>query len=122
MSAALIRFRVIAYIVGVFLLILAVGMPLKYLADQPVVVEVIGPIHGFLYMVYLVLAFNLAVRAKWSLPRTVLILAAGTVPVMSFFAERRVTRWITAQGPTEEVMGGGPRAESAVVGHAPSGE
>lgn len=94
MSAALLRFRVIAYIVGVFLLVLVfVAMPLKYFADQSTLVAIIGPVHGFLYMVYLVVGFDLAVRAKWSFRRTILVLLAGTIPVMSFVAERKVTSW-----------------------------
>lgn len=95
MNAALTRFRVMAYIVGVFLLVLVfVAMPLKYLADQPTLVAVVGPAHGFLYMVYLVTAFDLAVRAKWPFGRTILVLLAGTIPVMSFVAERKVTGWV----------------------------
>ena len=96
MSAAVLRFRVIAYVVGAFLLALfVVAMPLKYFADQPTLVAIIGPVHGFLYMVYLLVAFDLAVRAKWSFGRTVLVLLAGTIPVMSFVAERKVTAWTT---------------------------
>ena len=95
MNAALTRFRVMAYIVGVFLLVLVlVAMPLKYLADQPTLVAIVGPVHGFLYMVYLVTAFDLAVRAKWPFGRTILVLLAGTIPVMSFVAERKVTGWV----------------------------
>jgi len=90
MSAALTRFRVMAYVVGVLLLVLVfVAMPLKYFADQPTMVAIVGPLHGFLYMVYLVTAFDLAVRAKWPFLRTLLVLLAGTVPVMSFVAERK---------------------------------
>lgn len=94
MSGALIRYRVIAYTVGVGLLVLVlVGMPLQYLDNNQTVVEIVGPIHGFLYMAYLVLAFDVARRAGWTLGRTVLILLAGTIPFVSFYAERRVTRW-----------------------------
>jgi integral membrane protein len=71
-------------------------MPLKYFADQPTMVAIVGPLHGFLYMVYLVTAFDLAVRAKWPFLRTLLVLLAGTVPVMSFVAERKATRWVHA--------------------------
>jgi integral membrane protein len=95
MTAALTRFRVMAYIVGVFLLVLVfVAMPLKYVWHESTMVAIVGPIHGFLYMVYLVTAFDLAVRAKWSFVRTGLVLLAGTVPIMSFVAERKATRWI----------------------------
>ena len=94
MSAALTRFRVVAYVVGVVLIVfILVAMPLKYLADSPGPVAVIAPVHGFLYMVYLVVTFDLSMRAKWPLSRTVLLLLAGTVPVLSFVAER----WATAK-------------------------
>lgn len=95
MSGALTRFRVIAYIVGVGLIVLVlIGMPLQYLADNKTVVSIVGPIHGFLYMVYLVAAFDLARRAGWSLKRTVLIMLAGTIPFVSFVAERKATHWV----------------------------
>ena len=94
MSGALLRFRVLAYIVGVFLIVLVfVAVPLNYLADNGTLSAIVGPIHGFLYMVYLVVAFDLAVRSKWSFKRTILILLAGTVPIMSFVAERKVATW-----------------------------
>ncbi|HZN17292.1 MAG TPA: DUF3817 domain-containing protein [Micromonosporaceae bacterium] len=97
MYSALRRFQVIAYVVGVLLLVLAlVAMPLKYLADQPALVEMVGPVHGFLYMAYLVLAFDLSRRAGWSLGRTALLLLAGTVPFASFAAERWATRLVRA--------------------------
>ena len=106
MEAALKRFRVMAYIVGVLLLILVfVAVPLRYLAGQPLLVSVVGPIHGFLYMVYLVTAFDLAVRARWPFVRTVLVLLAGTVPVLTFVAERKATRWIHDRSSTPAAVG-----------------
>ncbi|MQA88004.1 MAG: DUF3817 domain-containing protein [Streptosporangiales bacterium] len=93
MSGALTRYRVIAYVVGVALLVLAlVAMPLKYIGGDPFLVSVVGPIHGFLYMIYLVLAYDLARRNGWALGPTLLLLLAGTVPFVSFVAERKVTR------------------------------
>jgi integral membrane protein len=81
-----------AYVVGGWLIVLVlVAMPLKYLADRPRLVEIVGPVHGFLYMAYLVTAVDLAFRAKWSAVRTVLVMLAGTIPFLSFYAERKVT-------------------------------
>ena len=92
MRASLLFYRVLAYTVGVGLLVLVlVAMPLKYLADSPTLVQVVGPLHGFLYMVYLVAAVNLAFRSRWSPVKTVLVMLAGTVPFLSFVAERMVT-------------------------------
>ena len=93
---ALTRFRVIAYIVGVMLLLLLfLAMPLKYLADDPSVMDVIGPMHGFLYVVYLLATFDLFRRVHWSFTRLVLTALAGTIPFLSFYAERKTTHELT---------------------------
>jgi integral membrane protein len=95
-QSALTRYRVIAYVVGVLLIVLTlVGIPLQ-LAGDKTVVSVVGPIHGFAYMVYLVLAFHLAIRARWPWGFTILVLLAGTVPFLSFVAERKATRRVHA--------------------------
>ena len=98
MRAALQRYRVMAWVVGVGLVVLViVGMPLKYGADQPAVVATVGPVHGFLYIVYLLTSLDLAMRARWPTRRTVLVMLAGTVPFLSFVAERIVTRLVREQ-------------------------
>jgi integral membrane protein len=96
------RYRIIAWIVGVVLLVLVlVGMPVKYLDHDDTVVALVGPIHGFLFMVYLALTFDLARRAKWTFGRMVLVMLAGTIPFLSFWAERKVSRsWIPAPDAT----------------------
>lgn len=92
MSGALRFFRVMAYVVGIGLLVLVlVAMPLKYLADSETVIGIVGPLHGFLYMVYLVATVGLAFRARWTPVKTVLVMLAGTVPFVSFVVERKVT-------------------------------
>jgi integral membrane protein len=98
-QGALTRYRVIAWIVGVGLLTLVlVGMPLKYLGHNDTVVAIVGPIHGFLFMIYLVLTFDLARRASWPFLRMILVMAAGTIPFLSFWAERKVSHvWVPAQ-------------------------
>lgn len=100
MSGALLRYRVLAYVVGVALIALVViGMPLKYLWDEPVVVETVGMAHGFLYMVYLLTVFDLGRRARWPLARMALVMLAGTIPFLSFYAERVVTGWVREAQP-----------------------
>lgn len=98
MSGALIRFRIIAYVVGVFLLLLTLGVVLRYGFGLPALSETVSPIHGFLYMLYLVAVFDLGRRAEWSLGRMAVVALAGTVPLMSFLAERMVRRrWMPAE-------------------------
>jgi integral membrane protein len=95
---ALLRYRVMAYIVGTGLIILVfVGLPLQWWAHNKDVVEVVGPLHGFLYIVYLFFALDLWRRARWSLVRIVAMVAAGFLPGLAFYMERQMTRRFTAE-------------------------
>jgi integral membrane protein len=99
-ASALTRYKVMAYVVGVMLLVLVfVAIPLRYGFDIPEVSMVVSPIHGFLYIVYLVTAFDLALKAKFTAKGTLLVLLAGVVPFVSFWAERRVSRRVLAGQP-----------------------
>ncbi|HEY0454706.1 DUF3817 domain-containing protein [Actinophytocola sp.] len=88
---ALARYRVMAYVVGVGLLALCLSMIMEYGFDQDRYTAIVGPVHGFLYIVYLVVTVDLALKARWSMKGTVLVMLAGVVPLLSFFVERRVT-------------------------------
>ncbi|HVK21760.1 MAG TPA: DUF3817 domain-containing protein [Actinokineospora sp.] len=95
-TGALVRFRVLAYIVGVGLLALVGAMLIKYLGDNSRPMAIVGPAHGFLYAVYVLFAFDLALKARWSVKGTLLVLVAGMIPFLSFIIERRVTHKVRA--------------------------
>ena len=96
MTGALRRFRIIAWVVSVVLVVfLLVAVPLRYLGGEPWLSHTISPIHGFLYVVYLAATVMLSRRAGWSLGRTVGVMLAGTVPILSFVVERKVSRDLT---------------------------
>jgi integral membrane protein len=108
-KAALTRYRVMATIVGVLLVVLIlIGVPLKYLAADgsgaqelgEAITSYLGVAHGWLYMIFLVMAALLARAARWSIPFTVTTLLAGTIPVVSFWAEHRATKAVRAQFPS----------------------
>nr|BFE76053.1 hypothetical protein GCM10020092_093540 [Actinoplanes digitatis] len=83
MQGALTRYRIIAWIVGVVLIVLVVvGMPLKYIGDDDTVVAAVGPFHGFLYMLYLAATFDLSRRVGWPLRRMLLVMLAQHGPVL----------------------------------------
>ncbi len=88
----LIRYRVMAYLTAIFLLVLVfVAVPLQVWGHRPAMAEVVGQIHGVLYMIYLVSAFEITVKLRIPLVRLVLVLLAGTIPFGSFVAERKMT-------------------------------
>ena len=51
----------------------------------------VGTIHGALYIIYLLVAFPLTRRLRLSPGPTVAVLLAGTIPVMTFIVERRIS-------------------------------
>ncbi len=92
-----------AYLVGCLLVVLVcVGLPLKYGWHNDTVVLFTALPHGWLYMVLLITAFDLGRRARWSWKRLLLIALAGTVPFLSFVAERSATKDVRAKLAAEE--------------------
>jgi integral membrane protein len=103
MRGALLRYRIMAYVVGVLLVILmCVGVPMKAIWHDETVVTWTGMPHGWLYMVLLITAFDLGRRAKWTWKRLILIALAGTVPFLSFVAERSATKDVKAKLARQE--------------------
>ena len=100
-------YRVLAFIVGVLLAFCAlVAAPLKYLAAEGSDLQQFGEsasimwlFHGWIFMVYVVVAFLLARRARWSMGFTVLMLVAGLIPLLIFWVERKVTQKVRAENP-----------------------
>jgi integral membrane protein len=86
------RYRVMAWLAGIGLLLLCTNMFLRYVLDIDTILNLVPRIHGFVYMAYLVTVIDLATRLRWSWTRGLLVALAGTVPFLSFVAERKVTR------------------------------
>ena len=92
MNAAVLRYRVMAYVTGVVLVVLCfVGIPLQ-VAGHPAVANNVGVVHGILYIIYLVFAWILSRKLGLATRPTVIMLLAGTIPIMTFIVERWVTR------------------------------
>jgi integral membrane protein len=90
-SGALTRYRVMAYVTGVVLVtgcLLDLSIWPWYVGEG--LAGILWTAHGWLYVLYVLAAFQLSYQLRWKLLKTVLVLLAGTVPFMSFVAERRV--------------------------------
>jgi integral membrane protein len=91
-ASSLTRYRVMAFIVGIGLAVLCfVGIPLQYAGHHPSVVQIVGPVHGIFYIIYLVACLDLAGRARFSLLQLLGMVCAGWLPLLAFFMERKVT-------------------------------
>ena len=95
-TAVLTRFRLMAILCGVNLLLLIFGyMPAKYLFDAVETNKWLISIpiaHGYLYIVYILTALQIGVQKKMSLVKILALIAAGTLPFASCVAERRVVK------------------------------
>jgi len=96
MKSVLLRFRVMAIVSGVMSLLLwFVYMPIKYLFDAPDLhssIIWIPMVHGYLYPIYILTAIQFATKARWPIMKMLGLILAGTLPVASLLAERRVVR------------------------------
>jgi integral membrane protein len=96
MSGVLMRFRVMAIIAGVMSLLLWFGyMPAKYLLDNPSLLDLltwVPIVHGYLYPIYILTAIQFAVVQHFPIKRVIGFILAGTLPVASLIAERRVVK------------------------------
>jgi len=114
-KSTLTAYRVMATVVGVLLIVLClIGLPLHYAhvvdpAWFPVgstgervgdaIAKYLGVAHGWLYMIFLVMAFLLSRRAGWPIGFTLVTLVCGTIPLLSFWAEHRATKRVRAEHP-----------------------
>ncbi|AKZ58205.1 conserved exported protein of unknown function [Streptomyces ambofaciens ATCC 23877] len=98
--SVLTRYRAMAYLTGVLLILLCLGMIAKYLLDVNGAADftrIVSIAHGWLYVVYLVVAFDLGAKAKWKVSKQLWVLLAGTIPTAAFFVERRVSQELDAK-------------------------
>ena len=84
-------YRVMAYVTGVVLIVLCVLAIMQIFVHDEAAVNVVGTIHGALYIVYLLVSFPLTRRLRLSPGPTVAVLLAGTIPVMTFIVERHIS-------------------------------
>ena len=131
MQSALTRYRALAYATGVFLLLLTAHMIVQLVQSRTQNISFgaakglgtflpggqtwIPVTHGYLYLIYVVLTVDLWFRTRLPISRTILVLLAGTVPFMSFVAERWVRGQVTPMIEAERAE----RAQGSVGSVAP---
>lgn len=96
-------FRFVALLEGTsYVLLLGVAMPLKYWADLPAAVRVVGSLHGALFIAYGVCASMLLLRGHWSIKRAAVAMGVSVVPLATFVFDRSIRRELAALGPGGE--------------------
>lgn len=95
-SNAIGRLRLFGFLEGTSLLILVlIAVPVKHFAGDPSLVKAIGPVHGALFMVYVIQAVSISIEQNWSFKdRTWKVLIACLVPFGTFYTDRTILRKI----------------------------
>jgi integral membrane protein len=88
------RLRILGLIEGSStLLLFFVALPLKYLADMPLAVKIVGSLHGALFVAYVLLLAFVVWRARWPLWRGALLFVAAVIPFGPFIMDPRIKHW-----------------------------
>ena len=92
---ALRRLRLVAFLEGTsFLVLLFIAMPLKYLADMPLAVRIVGSIHGALFLAFLAVLYRAGTERRWPLRRWAIAFVASIVPFGTFVFDGSLRREI----------------------------
>ncbi|MFT5216913.1 MAG: integral membrane protein [Glaciecola sp.] len=83
-------FRVISFLEGLsYVLLLFIATPIKYLANDPQYVKILGMPHGLLFMLYIILAFMLKQENKWFKDNFKKVMLASIIPFGTFYLDHK---------------------------------
>ena len=83
-------FRIVSYLEGIsYILLLFIGVPLKYFGGNEILVKTLGMPHGLLFIAYILLAFFIKPEFKWNSREFILILIASVIPFGTFYVDRK---------------------------------
>ncbi len=92
-ATAMGRFRTIAISEGIsYLVLLGIAMPLKYFADFPQAVTIVGWLHGLLFVLYVIALFNVRHVHNWSFKKFFLAGLASLLPFGPFIMDRKLLK------------------------------
>jgi integral membrane protein len=84
-------FRWSARLEGIsYLLLLVVAMPLKYIWQFPLAVQIVGMGHGVLFISYIALIPSVRKRCNWTSKATLCAAVASLLPGATFLVERKL--------------------------------
>ena len=83
-------FRIVALLEGVsYILLLFIATPIKYMANDPQYVKMLGMPHGILFIAYVAMAFMLKNDYKWNNRTFMVVLLASIIPFGTFYVEKK---------------------------------
>lgn len=88
------RLRLTGILEGLsFIILLAIAMPLKYIAGKPEMVSIVGMAHGVLFVLYILLTLVAKSQYPWSWKKIALLWVASVVPFGTLYADYKMLRY-----------------------------
>ena len=93
----LLAYRVMAWATGLWLIALCYELAVHYIVKVQNPPTWIGIVHGWVYFIYVLAAFNLAIKVRWPIGKTIGVLLAGTIPLLGIIVEHFQTKDVKAR-------------------------
>ena len=93
LNSAIGRLRIVGIAEGISLLVLlGIAMPLKYMANIPEAVKVVGWIHGILFVLFITMVLMMHQEKHWTIKKTALAIIASFLPFGTFVFDRQLKK------------------------------
>tara|TARA_Y100000385_G_scaffold199686_1_gene206813 strand:+ start:757 stop:1032 length:276 start_codon:yes stop_codon:yes gene_type:complete len=80
--------RLISYLEGIsYILLIFIAVPIKYYANDPYLVKLLGMPHGLLFVAFVILSLLNSKKYNWSFIKTVIILISSIIPFGTFYVD-----------------------------------
>jgi integral membrane protein len=87
------RFAIISMLEGLSLLLLVlVAVPVKYFFKDPMAVKILGPIHGGLFLLYIVMCIPVVLDRKWKFLTVIKLMVASLIPFGFIYVDQKIVR------------------------------
>ncbi|RZM27276.1 MAG: DUF3817 domain-containing protein [Pedobacter sp.] len=86
------RLRITGFLEGISLVLLVfVAVPLKYFLHYPMLVKMLGPVHGLLFCLFVFLTLSVGISYRWSFSKTTWkVLLACMIPFGTFYIDKQI--------------------------------
>ncbi|OQP58777.1 DUF3817 domain-containing protein [Niastella populi] len=86
------RLRILGWLEGLSLLLLVfVAVPLKYGSNDPTFTKLLGPIHGALFLLFILNTLSVGVEQQWEFRKTTWkVLLACFIPFGTFYIDKKI--------------------------------
>ncbi|RFS21205.1 DUF3817 domain-containing protein [Chitinophaga silvatica] len=82
------RLRIMGFLEGVSLIILVfIAVPMKYWLEDESLTKMMGPVHGALFLLFVLNTISAGIEQKWKAKTTGIILASCFIPFGTFYVD-----------------------------------